>query len=484
MRGGTALNVAAVAVADAPARLPPASAVRRRRGRVRRLGGARARRRAARDLSADARRARRDLLRGSVRARCATRCSPLGLLYSDRWPSPRRRGPAGTPRRSSWPRSSSRAASGRSGAWRVAGTTSALAVERAAEERAAVAAAEERTRRIARDFHDAVSHSLASIVMQAGGAQDVSRASTPSAPARRSRSIERDRAAQGLGEMRRLLGLIGDGAARRASRSRPLARLGEMRRGRAQRRARRSHTTRRGRGAAAALRPSTCQRYRIVQEALTNADEARRRCRADVRRAVRRLKRLELEIADDGARGAGRRRPPAAEGSPACASASAVLGGAFAAGPRGDGRGFRCAARGCRWHEPLRVPCCSPTTRSSSAPGCEMIVERRGGTSRSSARPADGVEAVALAVRARARTWCSWMSGCPAWTASRRPGCMVDGRRRTAGRDADDVRPRRVRLRGLPGGSERLPPQGRSARATSSPRSAPRPRARRWSPRR
>jgi signal transduction histidine kinase len=92
----------------------------------------------------------------------------------------------------------------------------ALAVERSAEERAAVAVAEERTR-LARELHDAVSHSLASIVMQAGGAQDVLQ-DDPDRAARSLAAIERA-AREGIGEMRRLLGLIGD-ARRRATRSR------------------------------------------------------------------------------------------------------------------------------------------------------------------------------------------------------------------------------------------------------------------------
>ena len=100
----------------------------------------------------------------------------------------------------------------------------ALAVERSAAERAAAAAAEERAR-LARELHDAVSNSLASIVMQAGGAQEVLR-DDPDRATRSLASIERV-AREGLGEMRQLLGLIGDGAA--AGDPQPtLARLEEL----------------------------------------------------------------------------------------------------------------------------------------------------------------------------------------------------------------------------------------------------------------
>ena len=61
--------------------------------------------------------------------------------------------------------------------------------------------------------------------MQAGGAQDVLRA-TRSAPARALGSIERT-AREGLGEMRRLLGLLGDGGAPREPQP-GLARLDEL----------------------------------------------------------------------------------------------------------------------------------------------------------------------------------------------------------------------------------------------------------------
>jgi signal transduction histidine kinase len=81
------------------------------------------------------------------------------------------------------------------------------------EEEAREAASAERGR-IARELHDAVSHSLALIAMQAGGAQAVLR-SQPERAEQSLGAIERA-AREGLTEMRRLLGLIGDGGSESA----------------------------------------------------------------------------------------------------------------------------------------------------------------------------------------------------------------------------------------------------------------------------
>jgi signal transduction histidine kinase len=81
---------------------------------------------------------------------------------------------------------------------------------RRAEEAAAAVAAERR--RIAHELHDAVSHSLAMITMQAGGAQDVV-ATDPDRAVESLRTIE-DAARRGLAEMRQLLGLLDESATR------------------------------------------------------------------------------------------------------------------------------------------------------------------------------------------------------------------------------------------------------------------------------
>lgn len=72
---------------------------------------------------------------------------------------------------------------------------------------AAEAVAEERAR-IAREMHDAVSHSLAAIVMQSAGAQNI----IDSDPARAKASLASIEATgrRGLAEMRKLLGLLAD----------------------------------------------------------------------------------------------------------------------------------------------------------------------------------------------------------------------------------------------------------------------------------
>jgi len=212
----------------------------------------------------------------------------------------------------------------------------ALAVERDADERAAEAAAAERER-IAREMHDAVSHSLASIVMQAGGAQDVL-ARDPERAGAALASIE-GTARQGLGEMRRLLGLLGDGGAPREPQP-GLDRLGELVEG-----ARRAglDVDSTVEGEARPLPPAVdVSAYRIVQEALTNAMKHAGRCHATV--LVRfGPEDLELEVADDGA-GAGI-SDGGGRGLAGMRERVAVLGGAFSAGPRADGRGFRVSAR-------------------------------------------------------------------------------------------------------------------------------------------
>jgi signal transduction histidine kinase len=208
----------------------------------------------------------------------------------------------------------------------------ALGVEHAATRRVA----EERAR-LARELHDAVSHSLASIVMQAGGAQDVLRRDPERAETALG-AIERT-AREGLGEMRRLLGLLGDEDAPREPQP-GLDRLDELVAG--------------ARGAGLEVDASVegplrrlpagvdLSAYRIVQEALTNAMKHGGRCRARV--VVRYgLDALELEIVDDGRGGAG--APGAGRGLVGMRERVVLLGGELTAGPAADGRGFQVHAR-------------------------------------------------------------------------------------------------------------------------------------------
>jgi signal transduction histidine kinase len=84
--------------------------------------------------------------------------------------------------------------------------------------------------------------------------------------------------------------------------------------------------------------------YRIVQEALTNAMKHAGRCRATV---VVRFGdgELELEIADDGPGAVAAASDGRGRGLAGMRERVAVLGGAFSAGPRADGPGFRVSAR-------------------------------------------------------------------------------------------------------------------------------------------
>ncbi len=208
----------------------------------------------------------------------------------------------------------------------------ALAVERGAERRAA-----EERERLARELHDAVSHSLASIVMQAGGAQDVLDRD-PGRAAVALGAIERT-AREGLGEMRRLLGLLDDDSAPREPQP-GLSRLDELVAG-----AREAGLDVRAavEGPPRHLPPGVdLSAYRIVQEALTNAMKHAGPCSAEV--VVRyRADALELEISDDGDGAAV--APGSGRGLAGMRERAGVLGGQLTAGPGADGRGFRVHAR-------------------------------------------------------------------------------------------------------------------------------------------
>lgn len=168
--------------------------------------------------------------------------------------------------------------------------------DRHREEDARAAVAAER-RRIAIELHDAVSHSLALIVMQSTGAQGIMRRE-PERAEQSLRAIERA-GREGLTEMRRLLGFMGEDrddaqrspqpriqgvqalidGARDAGLDVQFAAEGEPR----------------------AVAPAVdLSAYRIVQEALTNAAKHAGPCRVAV--ALRwRPQTLELEITNDHA---------------------------------------------------------------------------------------------------------------------------------------------------------------------------------------
>jgi signal transduction histidine kinase len=234
------------------------------------------------------------------------------------------------------------------GLGRVVGArySSARAIERRAAERdrraeaeARAAAAAERER-IARELHDAVSHSLAMIAMQAGGAQAILRRE-PGRAEQSLHSIERA-AREGLTEMRRLLGLMGaDRAQQDLSPQAGIEQLGMI------------VDRARDAGLEVELRVEGEPRpvppaidlsvYRIVQEALTNAAKHAGRCRAVV--SVRwRPGAVELEITNDAAPGPRDLIGSAGRGLIGMRERAALVGGELEVGPAEDGA-FRVWSR-------------------------------------------------------------------------------------------------------------------------------------------
>jgi signal transduction histidine kinase len=209
-------------------------------------------------------------------------------------------------------------------------------LHQARDAHAAEAVAAERDR-IAREMHDAVSHSLAAIVMQSGGALHVL-ADDPERARASLASIEKT-AREGLAEMRRMLGLLGEGEAALAPQP-GLDRLGELV---GAVRAAGLNVETSVVGEPRALSPAVdVSAYRLVQESLTNVMKHAGASWVRVLLAHE-ADHLGIEILDDG-------RGPDGEGGagrglPGMRERVAVLGGSFEAGPRRPGPGFRVAAR-------------------------------------------------------------------------------------------------------------------------------------------
>jgi signal transduction histidine kinase len=167
---------------------------------------------------------------------------------------------------------------------------------RDAHARAAVAA--ERAR-IARDLHDVVSTGLAVIATQAGAARTLADPSSPTYPMLR--RIE-DTARDALGDMRRMLGVIGEGVAAERTPPPTAADVADL------------VARMRGAGLPVELRVDgepphaaglEVAVYRILQEALANALRHAAARRVDVRLAYA-ADGVEIDVANDGA---GARRP-------------------------------------------------------------------------------------------------------------------------------------------------------------------------------
>src|SRR5450755_747505 len=211
------------------------------------------------------------------------------------------------------------------------------------ELRVRTAALSERTR-LAREIHDVIAHSVSVMVIQAAGARTVME-SDPARAESALRSVERA-GREALAEMRRLLGVLGDGEQLRELAPQPgLDDLPEL-----------VSSTRiaglnasilvEGDPVAVSQGLSLCA-YRVVQEALTNALKHAGPIRAEVHLRWHEDA-LELSVSDDGraaARGAG--EPvvgSSGHGLTGMRERAALHGGSVEAGAVSDG-GFVVRAR-------------------------------------------------------------------------------------------------------------------------------------------
>lgn len=217
-------------------------------------------------------------------------------------------------------------------------TARASRLERERDERARVAVADER-RRIARELHDIIGHSISVMGVQAGAVRSVLREDQ-----RRERdvllAVERT-GRQAVGEMRRLLGLlrpdVDAGGAPAPSLRRVEQLVDEVRdAGLA--------VTIRVQGDLSTLPPGIdLAGYRILQEALTNALKHAPGARVDA--CVRCGDgRLAIDVSDDG--GVGRKLPEdhVGHGLLGMRERASLYGGEFVAGPDATG-GFAVRAR-------------------------------------------------------------------------------------------------------------------------------------------
>jgi signal transduction histidine kinase len=220
----------------------------------------------------------------------------------------------------------------------VAARERAAELEVAREELARRAVTEERLR-IARELHDVVAHSMSIIAVQSGVGAHV--LDSQPEEARKALAAVEATSRQALIEMRRLLGVLRDGAEPRGSLA-PAPGLADLE-------ALAAEVARAGvrvevriEGAPVEL-PAGLElsAYRIVQEALTNV--VRHAGPATARVAVRyEPDRVAVEVVDDG-RGGDPGRDHGGHGIAGMRERAAIYGGTLEAGP-GPGGGFRVAA--------------------------------------------------------------------------------------------------------------------------------------------
>jgi len=209
-----------------------------------------------------------------------------------------------------------------------------LAEQREAEARDAVA---QERRRIAREMHDVVAHSISIMVVQAAGARQILARDPGRAEeaARRIGHAGRD----ALGEMHLLVGALERmPSAAPAPSADALATLVERARDAGQ------AVTLRVQGTPRALpHGAELAAYRVVQEGLTNAIKHAAGAATEVDVTWARDA-LELRVADSGDGGAGHRLQGGGHGLVGMAERVRLHGGELHAGPRGGG-GFEVVAR-------------------------------------------------------------------------------------------------------------------------------------------
>jgi signal transduction histidine kinase len=223
----------------------------------------------------------------------------------------------------------------------LAERTERLAVEQ--DLRAAEAAVLER-RRIARELHDVIAHTLSVMVVQAGGARRVLDRDAERAV----EALETVEATgrEALEELRRMLGFVTDSGLVALAPMEPQPTVADLASLARRASAAGLPTTYREDGDRAPL-PAGAEiaAYRIVQESLTNALKHAGPGASATVAARWSASAFMVEICDDGA-GAGTRLPSGGHGLIGMRERVALYGGEFEAGPRTDppARGFRVAA--------------------------------------------------------------------------------------------------------------------------------------------